>query len=83
MNKRKYTLGWLKDPIDIRDFHIRRFVKPVSLPTSYTDLISQMPPIHDQGDDGACVAFAAGYIKDWQEMKEQPGHAALSREMIS
>lgn len=66
----------------MRDFHIRRFIGPeVPLPAAF-NFAEIMPPVQDQGQDGSCVAFASGYLKDVQEELESPGHALLSRECI-
>lgn len=64
------SLGLLRDPIDKRDIPLSAArLAEVSLPPeiSYLD---QMPPVRDQGRDGACTAFASTAMKGQQEYKE-------------
>lgn len=55
-NGRRY--GYLKDPIDARDFGVARFLKaPVPIPPA-SSLEQWLGPAKDQGPLGACTAFA-------------------------
>lgn len=65
-------LGALKDPIDIRDFAIRKVIKPVKLP-AIVDYEKQMGPVKDQLNRGACVSFAANAVKEFQERRQRKG----------
>src|SRR3972149_6282880 len=80
-SRRNGGLGWIKDPRDPRDFAIRRFIRPVTLPPTL-DLRPQMWPIRDQGQEGACVGFACGNLKDWQETKESNAQVLVSTRFI-
>ena len=68
--------GWIKQPIDPRDFNINhrkvsRFFanlpKASELPKSVDLRGVHMPPIVDQGDVGSCTANAAAAIIDYCE----------------
>lgn len=64
----KRGFGWRPDKPDHRDLHYT--AKPVvSLPDS-VDLRPGMPPVEDQGNLGACTAFACGGCYDYLELKQ-------------
>ncbi len=65
-------LGALKDPVDVRDFAIRKLIKPVTLP-SVVDYEKDMGALRDQGRRGACVAFASCAVKEYQEQRQRKG----------
>jgi C1A family cysteine protease len=73
----------VKDPPDPQDFRLdSQKLKPVALPKTYLDLVGQMPPPQDQGDDNSCVAFACTYMKEFQDAKDRHVNAPLSQEYI-
>lgn len=76
-------LGALKDPVDVRDFQLRKVIKPVDLPR-FVDYEHDMGPVKDQGLRGACVAFAAIAVKEYQERKQRKGRPQydLSEEFV-
>lgn len=65
-------LGALKDPIDIRDFELRKIIRPMKLP-AIVDYEKQMGTVKDQGNRGACVSFATAAVKEYQERKQRKG----------
>ena len=90
----KYKTGAIKDKKDDRDYLIKDYIKPTSIPTSL-DLSNTMQPVRDQGDEGSCVAFAACAMKESQETNEgtlstrflyerikQPGGGAYPRDSM-
>jgi len=92
MNKHK--TGAIKDKKDDRDYLIKDYIKPTSIPTSL-DLSNTMQPVRNQGDEGSCVAFAACAMKESQEDNEghlstrflyerikQPGGGAYPRDAM-
>ena len=76
----KRALGCLKDPADERDFPLTR--GPAGLGRRLPrviDLTSRMSPVCDQGEEGACVGFAAvAGLKEYQEKAEWKKDIALS-----
>jgi len=66
----RFTLGCLKDPLDLRDIPMGLVLPPVIVPASF-DFSKEMSPVRDQGDDGTCVAFASVVgVKEYQDKKE-------------
>ena len=65
-----YGLGALKDPVDVRDFELRKVTTPVKLPPS-VDYEKDMSPVRNQGTRGSCVAFASVAVKEYQERKQR------------
>lgn len=63
-------LGALKDPEDVRDFPLRSIIRQVVLPPSI-DYEKKMPPLRDQLNRGACVAFSTCAVKEYQERMER------------
>ena len=73
------TSGYIKDPVDARDYKYQQKIpysslaelrdKYLSFP-SIVDHTSEMSPIKDQGQLGSCVSFAVTAMKEWQEQKE-------------
>lgn len=63
-------LGALKDPIDNRDFAIRKILRPIKL-APMVDYEAKMGPVKDQLNRGACVAFAASAVKEFQERRQR------------
>lgn len=63
-------LGALRDVEDSRDFQIRKVIRPVKLPPR-VDYENRMSPVRDQGERGACVAFAAAAVKEFQEARQR------------
>lgn len=70
-NYRTRKLGVIPSPKDYRDFHVTRFVRvKAAFPREFT-VAPLVPAPYDQGDVGACVAFALKAIKEMQEQKER------------
>ncbi len=65
-------LGWRPDVPDIRDFRYGQrgvIKKQKSIPRSY-DLRHLCPPVYDQGQLGACTAFAIGSLYQFLQRKQ-------------
>jgi C1A family cysteine protease len=58
--------GYLRDPKDYRDLGLSamRLIKPTGLP-AVVDLESSCGPVKDQGDIGACTAFAGTGLREF------------------
>lgn len=64
-----YKFDVFMSPFDERDYIMEGIVNPkFDLPLKL-DYRTEMPPAWDQGPDGACSAFAAAGMKQWQEYK--------------
>lgn len=61
-----YRNGALRDRPDPRDYPIRNYLSKAPLPGEI-DLSDRMLSLRDQGQEPACVAFAATAAKEWQE----------------
>ena len=66
----QFALGALKDPEDVRDFPVRKIMRAVPLPAS-VDYEKKMPPVRNQFQRGACVAFATAATKEYQERMQR------------
>lgn len=66
MSKMAYSLGALVDPIDTRDYKIANYMAPIAIPRKL-DLTDLMLSVRDQGQEGACVAFASAAVKESEE----------------
>ena len=73
-----YALGAIKSPNDDRDWTVESIfyafngnqdIEETKLPRKY-DMSPEMPPIRNQGSQGACSAFAASAIKEHHEAKD-------------
>ena len=76
----KKRLGCLKAPVDHRDFRLRaprRLYFPESI-----NYLEEMTPVEDQGQEGSCVGFACGAMKEWQEQKDWDREIDLSSRFI-
>jgi hypothetical protein len=61
-----FGMGWIKDPIDARDYNIRKLAPPrVALPESY--IVYPGTIIYDQGSTSKCVAYASSGVKTDEE----------------
>lgn len=82
MNYRQRQLGVLPSPQDHRDYKLIK-VTPVkrAFPEEYT-YPYLVPQPYDQGDIGACVAFALKAIKEMQEYKERQEFTKFSAAYI-
>ena len=62
-------MGWVKDPVDKRDYNIRKLLpevkKVVILPTSF--IVYPNTIIYDQGQTPRCVAYASSGVKTDEE----------------
>ncbi|HEY4149109.1 MAG TPA: C1 family peptidase [Chitinophagaceae bacterium] len=68
---KSYSLGWLPDLPDARDFLYAAPLKVLrSLPAS-VDLRSGCPPVYDQGDLGSCTANALGGAFEFGQIKQK------------
>lgn len=66
----KYKLDVYQSKFDTRDFHVEGILNPrFDLPKSI-DYRGELPLAWDQGKEGACSAFAAAGMKQWQELKD-------------
>ena len=66
----KFSLGCLKDPLDLRDIPMGLVLPLVRVPVSF-DFTKLMSPVRNQGKEGTCVAFASVVgIKEYQDKKE-------------
>ena len=75
MDEIKYSLNYVKDNKDSRDFLGSELIgissaKKVLVETNKFDYTKDMTPIKDQGDIGSCVGFAISAVKEWQEQQE-------------
>lgn len=61
-----YRNGALRDRPDPRDHPIKDYLSKAPLPEQI-DLSGNMLGVRDQGQEPACVAFAAAAVKEWQE----------------
>lgn len=78
----KYSLGWLPDLPDTRDFLYAAPLKVLQkLPVS-TDLRSKCPPVYDQGDLGSCTANALGGAFQFGQKKQKKKDFIPSRLFI-
>jgi len=80
LDEMKKRLGCLRAPTDQRDFVFRspgRLYLPESI--DYTD---EMTQIEDQENEGSCVGFACGAMKEWQEKKDWGRDIDLSSRYI-
>lgn len=65
-----YSLGYRKDPKDLRDIPMGMVLPAISLPGSF-DYTAKMTPVRDQANEGTCVAFATVVgVKEYQDTKE-------------
>lgn len=61
-------LGCIKDKLDARDYLMRAYLPFIKLPKRI-DWTKNMSPVRNQGDEGACVGFAAAVgMKEYQEL---------------
>lgn len=78
MRDKKYGLGYLPDPGDLRDIPMSLVLPVIPIPKS-VDYTKEMSPVEDQDGEGVCVAFACGdAMKEYQEKKERKQHINLS-----
>lgn len=65
-----YSLGAIPSRHDPRDHLVHRYmaVQPETLPAEYA--CENLPPVHDQGQYGTCVAETLTAIKEWEERQE-------------
>jgi C1A family cysteine protease len=65
-----YSLGCLKDKLDLRDIPMGLVLPPVRVPKR-VDYTSAMTPVRNQGDEGTCVAFASVVgVKEYEDSEE-------------
>lgn len=64
----RFSFGHLPDPPDSRDFKLKISPQTVLVPT---DLRSQMRPIKNQGNLGACTAFATTAMVEFVRSKQR------------
>lgn len=57
-------------PFDKRDFMVEGILNPQFDFPDTLDYRTDLPPAWDQGREGACSAFAAAGMKQWQEFKD-------------
>ncbi|MDP3042687.1 MAG: C1 family peptidase [Candidatus Omnitrophota bacterium] len=74
----KFSLGCRKDPKDARDIPMGLVLPVVPIPVSF-DFTKLMSPVRNQGNEGACVAFASVVgVKEFQDKKEYRKLISLS-----
>ena len=65
----KFGMGWIKDPIDKRDYNVRQLLPPLKkvavLPDNFTVYADTI--IYDQGQTSKCVAYASSGVKTDEE----------------
>src|SRR5437763_15924 len=88
-----FPLGAIKDREDSRDHLYGQVVSPIAVP-DVVDYEPKMSPVKDQGQRGACVAFATCAVKEYQEKLpdlseefvydqiRQPGGGSMPREAM-
>jgi len=64
----KFTIGWVKDTPDTRDY---KFTAQTKVRYSTTDLRPLCPPIIDQGNIGSCTACATVAMSQFVRAKEK------------
>ena len=65
-----YKLNIIRTEYDDRDFHAEHYLT-VSGPLPETlDYRLDLLPVRDQGKEGACAAFSAACMKEWEERKD-------------
>jgi C1A family cysteine protease len=63
------NFGWIKDPVDKRDFKYKGITKTVTLPEK-VDLRPGCPEVWDQGSCGACTAFGIAAAHQFGQIKQ-------------
>lgn len=74
-----YTYGALPSPHDYRDYPVSKVIPMGAYPEEYRP---QPTKIYNQGNVGACVAFALATIKEYQERKERGVYTQYSFNFI-
>ena len=59
-------LSLKKSPVDLRDYQYIQYIQTRKFPDKL-DLIPDLPPIRDQGEQGTCAAQTAACMKEYQE----------------
>ena len=67
----KYSLGWLPDLPDTRDYLYAAPLKVLQKLPVGTDLRSKCPPVYDQGELGSCTANALGGAFQFGQKKQK------------
>ena len=70
-----------RSPGDQRDWSARNHLKIQDIPDEL-DLRDKCLKVRDQGKEGACGAFVACCIKEWQENKEEGLNEYCSHQFI-
>src|SRR4030042_5460809 len=65
--------GWIKDPLDIRDFSAGRLIfAEVPVPSNY--FVHPDTPVYNQGMQPACVGYACAGVKSDEEWLQSRGN---------
>jgi C1A family cysteine protease len=82
MDKAPFELGCLNNPIDYRDY-IAESMLPTEVPLpKKVDLRPYLPPVFDQGSQGACSAVTAGTQKECLEYFDAKYKGRMSYQFI-
>jgi C1A family cysteine protease len=79
-----YRLDIEKSPTDARDWSYGSKVGLTAAPVlpESLDLRSGLPPVRNQGQEGACAAFSAASLREWQERKEYGATCYFSPQFV-
>lgn len=77
-----FTLGAVPSPYDERDYIARTFYHAEQKYPPLLDYRDVLLPVRNQGNQGACVAFSACVMKEWQEKQEDNLSEYLSPQYI-
>ena len=77
-----YKFEVFPSPFEIRDYVLEAVVHPNTNFPSIVDHRNHLPPAWDQGREGACSAFAAAGMKQWQEFRDYGLNDELSKYFV-
>lgn len=78
----RYSLGWLPDLPDARDYMYAAPLKVLKKLPVNTDLRGKCPPVYDQGELGSCTANALGAAFQFGQKKQKKKDFIPSRLFI-
>jgi len=76
--------GCIKSPVNKNDYLVDTLLSSITIRDLGQEISyrSEMSPVENQGQKGACVGHAYESTKEWQEYKEIDKHLQLSRQWI-